>query len=109
MEAQGKATLALSANSSSIAAWDAKLGFQKTTYIATLRSLSPEGGVAKLLDLTVVKLYPIGFTRPGEEGWAEGPWNVKEEALKQAAWEVDSISHEELFQNETNIYALPRP
>jgi breast cancer 2 susceptibility protein len=90
MEAQERSLLVISANSSCIAPWDAKLGFTNKTFIATLRSLSPEGGPAALIDVVVLKIYPIGFREIGEENRDKAPWNEAEEQARQIAWEVSN-------------------
>lgn len=48
--------LVLSGNSTHLAPWHAKLGFHKTSWIATLGSLSPDGGSVPLLDLLVTQV-----------------------------------------------------
>lgn len=45
-----------SGNSSHLAPWHAKLGFQPHPPVATLNSLTPDGGLVQLLDLTVIKV-----------------------------------------------------
>jgi breast cancer 2 susceptibility protein len=87
MEAQDKSSLSISGNSTCIAPWDAKLGFTNHTFVATLRSLSPEGGSAALLDLTILKMYPIGYREVGEEHKEKAPWNEVEEQARLVAWE----------------------
>lgn len=89
LDAQDNSYLAISANSTRKAPWDAKLGFcPPQVYISTLRSLSPLGGTAPLIDVVVRKLYPVGFMEGGEEGWEKGPWNLAEEEEKQRLWLV---------------------
>lgn len=89
LEAQDKSHLILSANSTKRAAWDARLGFQPPAlHVASLRSLSALGGVAALIDIIVIKLYPIGFMENGEEGWEKGAWNMAEEQERQRLWQV---------------------
>lgn len=49
-------SLQLSGNSSNPAPWHTKLGFMKQPPIATLDSLTPDGGLVTLMDLTVIKV-----------------------------------------------------
>lgn len=93
LEAQSNSSLVISANSTRRAAWDARLGFQAPKiYMTSLRSLSPLGGAAPLIDVVILKLYPIGFMESGEEGWEKGPWNLAEEEEKQRLWHVSDLS-----------------
>jgi len=48
--------LQITGNSSHLAPWHAKLGFTKHPSVATLDSLTPDGGLVSLMDLTVVKV-----------------------------------------------------
>lgn len=41
-----------------------------------------------MIDIKVLKLYPLGFIENGEEGWEKGPWNRVEEEEKQRIWMV---------------------
>ena len=91
LEAQERSVLCIFGNSSCVADWDEKLGFSKKTFIATLRSLSPEGGTAALMDLTILKVYPIGFRESGEAGKDQAPWNEAEEQARQITWEVSRL------------------
>ena len=88
LEAANSSVLTISSNSSSLTDWDAKLGFQKQIYVASLRSLSPEGGVATLLDLTIVRIYPIGYSEAGKDPREIPPWDEKEEVQRQVDYEV---------------------
>jgi breast cancer 2 susceptibility protein len=46
----------ISGNSSQLAPWHAKLGFQRDLFIATLNSLTPDGGVIAAMDVVVMKV-----------------------------------------------------
>jgi breast cancer 2 susceptibility protein len=48
--------LVLSGNSSHLLPWDAKLGFTKGPSIATMYSLTPDGGPIAAMDVVVVKV-----------------------------------------------------
>jgi breast cancer 2 susceptibility protein len=56
LEAYDSVSLKLAGNSSHLACWHAKLGFQKHISISTLHSLTPDGGNATLMNLVVVKV-----------------------------------------------------
>ncbi|KAI0050561.1 hypothetical protein FA95DRAFT_1486944 [Auriscalpium vulgare] len=90
LEAYGKVHLVFSGNASQLAPWDAKLGFQPRPAVATLHSLTPDGGMVQQLDLVVTKVYPIGFIEFFEdengEKSREGPRKEKEEMKLHEAW-----------------------
>jgi len=56
LEAYNSTKLVISGNSSQLAPWHAKLGFQMGVSIATLNSLTPDGGVIAVMDLVVLKV-----------------------------------------------------
>lgn len=85
---EAQSALTIYGNSSCIAAWDRRLGFTYRRCTATLRSLSPEGGPAALLDLTILKIYPIGYKETGEANREKPSWNEAEERARQNKWEV---------------------
>ncbi|PCH34230.1 hypothetical protein WOLCODRAFT_135579 [Wolfiporia cocos MD-104 SS10] len=89
LEAYDSMTLRISGNSSHLVPWHARLGFVRYPSIATLDSLTPDGGIVTLLDLTVIKTYPIAFVEFIErdsERMTEGPRTEKDEALVQDEW-----------------------
>ena len=92
LEAGNRATLSISANSSHLAPWHAKLGFRNGPFIAALGSLDPFGGVVAAIDVTIVKVYPIAYlefiTLEDGRRVQEGPRNERDEAAAQDAWEV---------------------
>ncbi|KAG8853126.1 hypothetical protein FRB96_008377 [Tulasnella sp. 330] len=64
LEAYNKGVhLQLHGNSTTLARWDTKLGFQNSTlpFIATLRSLTPDGGPVMLMDIVVTKSFPVAY------------------------------------------------
>ncbi len=110
MEAADSITLKIYANSSHLAPWHAKLGIQKDLFIATLDSLTPDGGLVGVMDLVIVKVrilsapflfkcfsndrqtYPIAYlefieTEDGQK-IREGPFNEKDEANASDRWKV---------------------
>ena len=56
LEAYDNTYLDLSGNSTHLAPWHAKLGFVKDPFIATLDSLTPDGGRVPAMDLIVTKV-----------------------------------------------------
>lgn len=59
-------TLSICGNSTSLARWDSKLGFfsqnaHPSSFVACLRSLTPDGGIVTLVDVVIVKLFPEGY------------------------------------------------
>ena len=107
--------LKIHGNSSHLAPWHAKLGLQRKPFVATLGSLTPDGGLITVLDLVIVKVncsliaqkkmkkrsadlqyylevYPIAYlefieTDDGEKK-REGPRSEKEEAAAHDRWLV---------------------
>uniref|UniRef100_V5GGE5 BRCA2 OB1 domain-containing protein n=2 Tax=Kalmanozyma brasiliensis (strain GHG001) TaxID=1365824 RepID=V5GGE5_KALBG len=54
-------SLILAANSVSLARWDAKLGFSATPFCASLRSLTPGGGLVSLMDVVLTRVHPLAY------------------------------------------------
>ncbi|KAF5368607.1 hypothetical protein D9758_002203 [Tetrapyrgos nigripes] len=90
LEAYNSVKLVICGNSSHLAPWDAKLGFQRAFNIATMHSLTPDGGLVPAMDLVVTKVYPIAFLelKVDENGkkMQEGPRNEADEAVQADAW-----------------------
>lgn len=55
LEAYDKVELNIAGNGTHPAPWHAKLGFQPQPAIATLHTLSPDGGIVPCLELVVTK------------------------------------------------------
>ncbi|SGZ16932.1 BQ5605_C020g09080 [Microbotryum silenes-dioicae] len=87
LEALYTTSLAITGNSTSLAQWDARLGFTGHAFTATLRSLSPAGGVVPLLDVIVERVFPRGYIDAGKGSGGE-PWNEVEERRRQEEWLV---------------------
>ena len=81
--------LVLSGNSTALAPWYATLGFVKTTYIASLESLTSAGGVAPLLDLFVEKIHGYGYIDVNQKGRLD-VWDEEEERIRADEWIVRS-------------------
>ncbi|KAH9964099.1 hypothetical protein BC827DRAFT_49058 [Russula dissimulans] len=90
LEAYDKVELNIAGNGTHLAPWHTKLGFQPHPAIATLHTLSPDGGVVPCLQLVVTKVYPVAFIefRKDADGriTREGPRREKEELAVQDAW-----------------------
>jgi breast cancer 2 susceptibility protein len=56
LDAYGSVQLILSGNSTHLAPWHAKLGFQNAPFVATLRSLTSDGGMVPLVDVIITKV-----------------------------------------------------
>lgn len=80
-------TLVLSGNATSLASWDARLGFAPQPFFAGLRSLTPEGGVVSLMDVVITKVFPLAYVdaeRTTDRSTA--PRGEQEEAEQLEAW-----------------------
>ncbi|KAF8514762.1 hypothetical protein JB92DRAFT_2917724 [Gautieria morchelliformis] len=90
LDAYGSVQLILSGNSTHLAPWHAKLGFQNTPFVATLRSLTSDGGVVSLVDVIITKTFSVGFlefiTTENGETIREGPRTEKDEAIEEDSW-----------------------
>ena len=87
LEGSNTSCLILTGNCCALARWDARLGQQPRPFLASLCSLSVDGGMIALMDLRVEKLFPKAYmsTQKGE-----APWDEAEEARRSAAWRVSS-------------------
>jgi hypothetical protein len=56
LDAYNSTRLVISGNSSHLAPWHAKLGFQTGPYISTLNHLNGDGGVVAVMAIVVVKV-----------------------------------------------------
>ncbi|KAG8905976.1 hypothetical protein FRC01_008184 [Tulasnella sp. 417] len=76
LQAYETTCLELHGNSTTLARWDAKLGFQAGPFISTLRSLTADGGTVPLMDICVTKLFPIAYIempKPRDDAEGEEP------------------------------------
>ncbi|CAG8801360.1 29235_t:CDS:10 [Gigaspora margarita] len=62
--------LEISANSTKLAHWDAKLGIGRFRSYALLHSLSPDGGFIPAIDVIVQRKYPLLFRETMKDGTA---------------------------------------
>lgn len=84
--------LILSGNSSQLAPWYAKLGFQRGPYVFTMHSLTSEGGIVAMMDLVVLQVHPVGYLeiRIDADGKKrqEGPRTEADEGVCKTQWRV---------------------
>ncbi|KAF8932546.1 Breast cancer 2, early onset [Haplosporangium gracile] len=75
-------SIVLQANSTRLARWDIKLGFQRAPLIWTKRlgSIVPEGGLVPGLDVIVLRKYPVLYLETLEDGVTKVKRTVKEES-----------------------------
>ncbi|KAJ4485082.1 hypothetical protein C8J55DRAFT_36045 [Lentinula edodes] len=90
LEAYQSTKLVLSGNSSQLAPWHAKLGFQRGPFIFTMHSLTPEGGNIALMDIVVLQVHPVAYLEfridPDGKKHQEGPRNEADEAACKESW-----------------------
>ncbi|KAG8739881.1 hypothetical protein FRC10_005015 [Ceratobasidium sp. 414] len=87
LRAYASSALKIGGNSTSLAPWDARLGFQPRPFIASLRSLTADGGPVALLDVQVLKLFPVGFVETDQTGRSSRPCDQSGEDEAHRAWE----------------------
>ncbi|ODO08518.1 hypothetical protein L198_00248 [Cryptococcus wingfieldii CBS 7118] len=85
LDAYKSSRLIVSGNSTSLARWDTRLGMQPHPFIASLSSLTVDGGVVTLMDVVVEKVFPMAFTS-GDRTSREPPWDEEEEQCRQDQW-----------------------
>ncbi|KAG0700654.1 hypothetical protein DFH29DRAFT_930783 [Suillus ampliporus] len=89
LEAYESNVLVLTGNSSHMAPWHAKLGFQRSPFIATFNSLTPDGGSVAVVAIEVIKFHPVAYVQfiEDENGRRmEGPRNAKDESALSEQW-----------------------
>lgn len=88
MSAFDKASLSLSGNGTSLASWGARLGFHRAPMVATLRSLTGDGGVVPCMRIVVTRLFPIAYVDGAGGERMAGARGAMEEAEAQREWET---------------------
>ena len=99
LKAYDESTLVISGNSTTLARWDARLGPLlhdipgKTgrgiiPSVASLRSLTPDGGLTMMIDIVVERLHPVGFIETLPDGTRLAPVNEAGNQAAEASWEV---------------------
>ncbi|KAG2756480.1 hypothetical protein P692DRAFT_20765976 [Suillus brevipes Sb2] len=89
LEAYDSNVLVLTGNSSHMAPWHAKLGFQRSPFIATFNSLTADGGNVAVAAVEVLKIHPIAYIEffEDENGRRmEGPRSGKDENALSEQW-----------------------
>ncbi|KAG2149643.1 hypothetical protein BD769DRAFT_1407364 [Suillus cothurnatus] len=89
LEAYDSNSLVLTGNSSHMAPWHAKLGFQQSPFIATLNSLTADGGSVAVAAVEVIKIHPIAhieFFEDENGKRMEGPRSAKDEHALSEQW-----------------------
>ncbi|KAG2368840.1 hypothetical protein BDR07DRAFT_1390250 [Suillus spraguei] len=89
LEAYDSNVLVLTGNSSHMAPWHAKLGFQRSPFIATLNSLTADGGNVAVAAVEVIKIHPVAYIEFFEDESGkrmEGPRSAKDENTLSERW-----------------------
>ena len=79
--------LVISGNGTQLASWDVKLGFQRLPFIATLNSLTPDGGLVVMASVEVQNVFPIQYVETLPSGEKEMR-SEEEESAERDKWEV---------------------
>ncbi|KAG2062232.1 hypothetical protein BDR06DRAFT_986119 [Suillus hirtellus] len=89
LEAYDSSVLVLTGNSSHMAPWHAKLGFQRSPFIAMLNSLTADGGNVAVAAVEIIKIHPVAYIEflEDENGKRmEGPRSAKDESALSEQW-----------------------
>ncbi|KAK4700401.1 breast cancer 2 susceptibility protein, partial [Phenoliferia sp. Uapishka_3] len=81
------AKLTIFGNSTSLAPWDAKLGWVRHPFVSTLGRLTSAGGNAPLLDIIIERAFPCGYLDMSRNSQHE-TWNAEEEKIRADEWAV---------------------
>lgn len=109
LDALNTSDLRLSANSTALARWDARMGFQRTPFVSSLRRVMSDGGSIAAMDICLDRIYPIGFVegRPDARGnpVPTGPEHgVEEEEERRATWNRRRLAaREQLAQSAARL------
>ncbi|KIK90938.1 hypothetical protein PAXRUDRAFT_831248 [Paxillus rubicundulus Ve08.2h10] len=97
LEAYDSNVLLLTGNSSHMAPWHGKLGFQRGPFIATLNSLTADGGTVAVMMFEVIKAFPVAYIELTKEAngprGRQGPHDAKEESKLSTQWKAKRESH----------------
>ncbi|KAI6047891.1 hypothetical protein EDC04DRAFT_2555648 [Pisolithus marmoratus] len=91
LEAYDSTVLVITGNSSHMAPWHAKLGFQRAPFIATLNSLTSDGGNVAVMVVEIIRVYPVAYIEFVEDECGrkrrDGPRDEKEETKLHSQWQ----------------------
>ncbi|KAJ9127504.1 hypothetical protein QFC24_000913 [Naganishia onofrii] len=99
LRALNRSTLCITGNTTSLVAWHRRLGFTHRPFIATMRSLSPDGGNIPLLDVKVTKVFPVAYIST-EKGKGASPWSTEEEFRLQDQWKERYMQEQSRLQSD---------
>lgn len=85
--------------------WDRRLGFTYKPFIATLRSLCPDGGNIPLLDVRISKVFPLAYITT-EKGKGTSPWSAEEEYKLQDEWKERYMQEQSRLQVESEVSSV---
>ncbi|KAH6917048.1 BRCA2, oligonucleotide/oligosaccharide-binding, domain 1-domain-containing protein [Coprinopsis sp. MPI-PUGE-AT-0042] len=118
LEASDSVKLVLSGNSTHLAPWHAKLGFQNDRYISSLRSLSGDGGPVSCIDVEILTVHPVAYlefvTEPDGQRRQEGPRiqvdenRVADEWARRREKEASKLRYEYEQRNERYMDYIAR-
>lgn len=92
LDALYTADLQLYANSTTLAPWDAKLGFYGGSFVSSLSRLLPDGGVVGRVDVVIERVYPTGYMEGAIDArgvvhfHGQPQYGAAEEAEREARW-----------------------
>ncbi|BGP38565.1 hypothetical protein JCM10450v2_002514 [Rhodotorula kratochvilovae] len=85
LQALNSSTLVISGNSTSLAPWHATLGFHREPFVASLSSLSSNGGLVPLVDIVIDRAFPCGYIDL-RKGRGTETWGEEEEQTRAEEW-----------------------
>ena len=99
LDALGTSDLCIHANATSLARWDARMGFRPLGCVSTLARLDPDGGVVPAMDVVIDRVYPLGYVEtPKGAKQAYGPEHgAEEEEERQTQWNRDRLAARAAF------------
>ncbi|KAF7303152.1 hypothetical protein MKEN_01278900 [Mycena kentingensis (nom. inval.)] len=104
LEAYNSTKLVISGNSAHLVPWHCKLGFRGAPWVATMRSLTADGGTVPALDVVLLKVYPVAYFEfidcENGDKRREGPRNANEEAAEEEKWKRRREVHESRLREE---------
>ncbi|KAK0538936.1 hypothetical protein OC842_001133 [Tilletia horrida] len=89
LDALEKSGLSLTGNSTSLARWDARLGFSQTDFAASVRSLTADGGCIACMHVVLTKVHPRGYVdvHGGNTGSTSNARSEAEERDAEERWQ----------------------